>query len=174
MHENNMMTKNRTIFQNCIVVNDETQASANWAKVLGLPTEKAQTIFPDGILHYTHDQAVEYKDIRVAKYELDNFVLELLQPGETSSPWKAHLDKYGQGVFHLCVLVDDCKVFQQTLSEIGVGLPYHIGYFPRGSYSYVAAKEQLGIELSVNNNSDISEFFQALLNGSVNPLDELK
>ena len=101
-------------------------------------------------------------------------MLELLQPGETPSPWKAHLDKYGQGVFHFCVLVDDRKVFQQRLSEIGVGLPYHIGYFPHGSYSYVDAKEQLGIELSVNNIGDYSELFQALLNETANPLDELR
>ena len=168
------MTENRSIFQICIVVNDVAQVSANWAKVLSLPEEKAETIFPDGILHYTHDQAVEYKDIQVAKYQLDNFVLELLQPGETPSPWKAHLDKYGQGVFYFCVLVDGRKVFQQTLSEIGVGLLYHIGYFPQGSYSYVATKEQLGIELSVNNNGDYSALFQALLNGSANPLDEVK
>jgi len=168
------MTKDRTIIQICIVVHDVHQANANWSKVLGLPEEKVETIFRDGILHYTHDQAVDYKGIQIAKYELGNFVLELLQPGEMASPWKAHLDKYGQGVFHFCVLVDDRKVFQQSLSEIGVGLPYHIGYFPQGSYSYVAAKEQLGIELSINNYGDYSELFQALLSGEVDPLDELK
>ena len=168
------MTDNKIITQICIVVHDVKKANANWAKILDLPEEKIETIFPDGILHYTHDQPVEYKDIQVAKYQLDNFVLELLQPGETPSPWKAHLDKYGQGVFHFCVLVNDRKVFQQKLSGIGVGLPYHIGYFPRGSYSYVDAKEQLGIELSVDNNGNYSELFQALLIGSANPLDELK
>jgi methylmalonyl-CoA/ethylmalonyl-CoA epimerase len=168
------MAENRIITQICIVVHDVKHANANWAKVLGLPEEKIETIFPDGILHYTHDQAVGYKGIQVAKYQLDNFVLELLQPGETPSPWKAHLDQYGQGVFHFCVLVNDRRVFQQTLSEIGVGLPYHIGYFPQGSYSYVDAKEQLGIELSVNNIGDYSELFQALLDGSATPLDELK
>jgi catechol 2,3-dioxygenase-like lactoylglutathione lyase family enzyme len=145
------MPENRIIIRICIVVHDVHQANANWSKVLGLPEEKIETIYPDGILHYTHDQVVDYKGIQVAKYELGNFVLELLQPGEMPSPWKVHLDQYGQGVFHFCVLVDDRKVFQQSLSEIGVGLPYHIGYFPQGSYSYVDAKEQLGIELSVNN-----------------------
>ena len=38
----------------------------------------------------------------------------------------------------------------------------------------MAAKEHLGIELSVNNNSDISGLFQALLGGTAKPLDELK
>lgn len=168
------MATSRIITQICIVVHDVKQANANWSKVLGLPEEKIETIFPDGILHYTHDEPTEYKDCQVAKYQLDGFVLELIQPGETPSPWGAFLERYGQGVFHFCLLVDDRKVFQQTLSEMGVGLPYHIGYFPRGSYSYVDAREQLGLELSVNHQGDYGELFQALLNGTAAPLDELK
>lgn len=168
------MTENRTITQVCIVVHDVRQANANWAKVLRVPEEKIETIFPDGILHYTNGQAADYKDCQVAKYQLGNFVLELIQPGQTPSPWRAFLEKNGQGVFHFCVLVEDRKGFQQTLSEIGVGLPYHIGYFPGGSYSYVASRDQLGLELSVNNQADIEELFKGLQNGTAIPMDELK
>jgi catechol 2,3-dioxygenase-like lactoylglutathione lyase family enzyme len=168
------MTENRLITQICIVVNDVRQVNANWARILGVPVEKIETIFPDGILHYTHGQAVEYKDCQVAKYELDNFVLELIQPGQSPSPWRAFLEKHGQGVFHFCVLVDDRKGFQQKLSEIGVDLPYHIGYFPGGSYSYVDAQAQLGLELSVNNQADYLALFQGLLDGTAIPMDELK
>jgi len=50
-----MMTENKSITQICIVVCDVKKANANWAKVLGLSEEKIETIFPDGILHYTHD-----------------------------------------------------------------------------------------------------------------------
>ena len=169
-----MATENRIITQICIVVHDVKQANANWAKVLGVPEEKIETIFPEGILHYTHNQAVEYKDCQVAKYQLDNFVLELLQPGESPSPWRTFLEEHGQGVFHFCVMVDDRKAFQHRLSDIGVGLPYHIGYHPNGSYSYVDAKEQLGLELSVNVQADYLALFKSLLDGTANPLDELK
>jgi catechol 2,3-dioxygenase-like lactoylglutathione lyase family enzyme len=168
------MVENRMITQICIVVNDVRQTNANWARILGVPEEKIETIFPDGILHYTHGKAAEYKDCQVAKYRLDNFVLELIQPGQTPSPWRAFLEKHGQGVFHFCVIVNDRKVFQQKLSDIGVDLPYHIGYFPGGSYSYVASKEQLGLELSVNNQSDNTRLMQELLNGMSLPLDELR
>lgn len=168
------MAKDRIITQICIVVRDVKQANLNWSKVLGMPEEKIETIFPDGILHYTYGKPIEYRDCQVAKYQLDNFVLELLQPGESPSPWRAFLEKNGPGVFHFCVLVDDRKVFQQTLAGIGVDHPYHIGYHPNGSYSYVDATEQLGIELSVNNQADYRELFDQLLNGLVAPLDELK
>lgn len=168
------MSDHRIITQICIVVHDVRQANSNWAKVLGVDEETIETIFPDGILHYTHGKPTEYKDCQVAKYQLGNFVLELIQPGQSPSPWRTFLEKNGQGVFHFCLLVDDRKGFQQTLSQIGVGLPYHVGYFPGGSYSYVDAKESLGLELSVNNQADYSALFQGLLDGTLDPMDELK
>ena len=168
------MTENRIITQICIVVHDVRKVNANWAKILGVSEEKIETIFPDGILHYTHGKAVEYKDCQVAKYQLDNLVLELIQPGSTPSPWGVFLQKHGQGVFHFCIIVNDRKVFQQTLTDIGVELPYHIGYFPGGSYSYVNSSEQLGLELSVNNQADNADLIQKLLNDLALPLDELR
>lgn len=168
------MIEPKLITQVCIVVHDVAQANANWAKVLGVPAETIVTIFPDGILHYTHDKPTEYKDCQVAKYQLAGFVLELIQPGESPSPWRTFLEEHGQGVFHVCIQVDDRKGFQQTLAEIGVGLPYHIGYFPGGSYSYVDSKDALGLELSVNNQGDYRSLFDGLLQGTANPLDELK
>ena len=168
------MTENRIITQICIVVHDVRKVNSNWAKVLGVPEEKIETIFSDGIIHYTYGKAAEYKDCQVAKYQLDNFVLELIQPGQSPSPWRTFLEKHGQGVFHFCVLVNDRKAFQQTLSGIGVDLPYHVGYHPNGSYSYVDAKEQLGLELSVNNQADYRGLIRGLLDGTAIPLDELQ
>lgn len=169
------MTENRFITQICVVVNDVRRANTNWAKVLGMPEAKIETIFPTGgaILHYTDDRPAEYTDLQVAKYHLDHLVLELMQPGPAPSPWRAFLDRNGPGVYHFCMLVGDRKSFQQTLSDIGVGLPYHIGYFPGGSYSYVDSRDQLGLELSVNTQADYSTLFQGLLNGSHTPLNEL-
>ena len=74
------------VTQICIVVHDVRKVNSNWAKILGVPEEKIETIFPDGIFHYTNGMALEYKDCQLAKYQLDNFVLELLQPGPTPSP----------------------------------------------------------------------------------------
>ena len=89
------MTEKRMITQVCIVVKDVRKASLNWASVLGVPEEKIETIFPDGIYHYTHGNAVEYKDCQVVKYTLDGFILELIQPGESDSSWKTFLEKNG-------------------------------------------------------------------------------
>lgn len=168
------MTENRIITQICVVVHDVREANSNWAKILGLPPAEIETIFSGGILHYTHGKATEYKDCQVAKYQLENFILELMQPGPTPSPWRAFLEKNGQGVFHFCIFVNDRKVFQQRLAEMGVNLPYHIGYHPYGSYSYVDSKAQLGLELSVNTQGDYADLIQKLLSGAALPMDELR
>ena len=168
------MTERTLITQICVVVHDVEQVNARWARVLGLPEAEIVTVFQGGILHYTHGQPAEYIDCQVAKYDLGQVVLELIQPGQAPSPWKDFLERHGQGVFHFCVLVKDRQGFQQTLADIGVGLPYHIGYFPQGSYSYVASTDQLGLELSVNTLTDYSELFRQLQDGSARPLDELK
>ncbi|HEU5098218.1 MAG TPA: VOC family protein [Roseiflexaceae bacterium] len=168
------MAETRMITQLCIVVRDVRQASANWARILGVPQATIVTIFPDGILHYTHGQATDYKDCQVALYRLDHIVLELIQPGTTPSPWKSFLERNGQGVFHFCMLVNNRNDFQQRLTDIGVDLPYHIGYHSGGSYSYVDSREQLGVELSANHQADNTDVIQKLLNGMSLPLDELR
>lgn len=168
------MSESVLVTQICVVVRDVGRANAHWARVLGVPEAEIVTVFPPGILHYTHGAPAEYTDCRVAKYDLGQMVLELIQPGESPSPWRAFLEKHGQGVFHFCVVVKDRKGFQQTLTDIGVGLPYHIGYFPQGSYSYVAATDALGLELSVNLLTDDGVLFQQLQTGAAIPLDELK
>jgi catechol 2,3-dioxygenase-like lactoylglutathione lyase family enzyme len=163
------------IFQVCVVVADVHQANANWAKVLGRPAVPVETIFPEqGILHFTHGQAMAYTDCQVAKYALEGFVLELIQPGAGPSPWREFLEARGQGVFHVCLRVEDRADFQRTLSEIGVGQPYHIGYFPQGSYSYVDANRALGLALSINHSADHGALMQALAAGTAAPFDEWK
>jgi len=168
------MTSRATIFQICVVVHDVRQANSNWARVLGRPEAEIHIIFAVEIVHYTHGKPVDYTDCQVAKYPLDGFVLELIQPGRTASPWRDFLDRNGQGVFHVCVQVDERKTFQQTLSGIGVGLPYHVGYYPEGSYCYVDSSRQLGLDLSVNHRADYGPLLAGLLAGSVAPFDEIK
>ena len=168
------MTQNKILTQICVVVHDVKQVSSNWAKVLGLPEASIATVFPDGILHYTDGVSREYRDLQVAKYELDNIILELLQPGKDPSPWRTFLEEHGQGVFHFCIFVTDRRGFQQTLTEVGIPMPYHIGYHPYGSYSYVHSREQLGLELSVNLSADYSDLMKQLTAGLALPFDELK
>jgi hypothetical protein len=158
----------------CVVVKDVHTSTANWAKVLGLPQAGVETIFSGDIIHFTDGNQTAYTDCQVAKYDLDAFVLELIQPGKSQSPWRKHLEIKGEGVFHVCLNVGDRKVFQKTMHDLGVDLPYHVGYYPGGSYSYVDTSKALGLELSLNHTGDYSELIDLLRNGTASPLDEIK
>ncbi len=162
------------LFQICIVVHDVRQANAHWARLLDRPEAPVEVIFQGGIVHHTHGQPADYVDCQVAKHDLGHLVLELMQPGPGPSPWRDHLDRHGQGVFHVCLQVDDRRAFQRQLGEIGVGLPYHVGYWPGGSYSYVDTRAQLGLELSVNHQADHTQLMQALLSGAAQPFDDMR
>ncbi|KQO12709.1 VOC family protein [Paenibacillus sp. Leaf72] len=170
-----MMTQSPPVMtQICLVVHDAKQASANWSKVLGVQQAPVEIFPTEGLLHYTHEKAAEYSGCKVAKYELGHFILELMQPAETPSPWRTFLDNNGQGVFHFCLFVDDRKAMYDTLEGIGAEQPYHVGYFGKGSYSYVDTKAQLGLELSINNLADTSQLMELLVKGLAKPLDEVK
>jgi hypothetical protein len=157
-----------------VVVRDVQTANANWAKVLRRPSATVELLFPPGMLHFTHGQRVDYVDCQVAKYDLGPLVLELMQPGPGASPWRDFLDRNGPGVFHVCLKVDDRRSVQSDLSDIGVGMPYHVGYWPGGSYAYVDTARQLGLELSINHSADMTALMQDLLSGQARALDELK
>ncbi|MEY4748367.1 MAG: hypothetical protein RIQ60_581 [Pseudomonadota bacterium] len=168
------MPSQRSLFQICVVVPDVLAANAHWARVLGRPAASVERLFPPGILHISHGQQVDYVDCQVAKYDLGHLVLELMQPGPGPSPWRDFLDRNGPGVFHVCLKVDDRRALHDDLAAIGVGLPYHVGYWPGGSYSYVDATQQLGLELSINHNADMTALMQDLLSGRAQAFDELK
>ncbi len=169
------MSQRSPVFtQICIVVHDAEQASENWAKVLGVPQAPAELWTTEQLRHYTNGEYTEYSGCKVAKYELEHLVLELMQPSADPSPWRAFLDKHGQGVFHFCLFVNDRKTMYHNLNEIGAPLPYHIGYFAQGSYSYVDTKDQLGLELSINQLADNREWLDLLAQGKAQPLDEVK
>ena len=127
------MTGNRLITQICIVVHDVEKTSANWARVLDIPAAEVVTIFPKGIYHYTSGEATDYRatdyratnyratnyeatdyeDCRVAKFELGNIGLELLQPGPNRSPWRTFLEQNGPGVMHVCLAVVSFRRFSR-------------------------------------------------------------
>lgn len=120
-----------------------------------VPEAAVEIIFPEGIEHVTYDKPAIYKDCRVAKYQLQNIMVELIEPGEKSRPWRHFLEKHGTGVFHVCMFVQKPDEIYERLREIGVRKSYHVGTFDSGFYSYVAAKDQLGIELSINHLNQI-------------------
>ena len=96
-----------------------------------------------------------------------------MEPGPGPNPWRDHLESRGEGVFHFCLKTNDRTEFHKTLAAMDVGKPYHIGYWPGGSYSYVATAKTLGVDLCIQSLTDPVTLYERLATGSHKPLSEL-
>jgi len=138
-----------------ILVKDLDRAIANWERVLGIQASKPFSLPPpEEVPTFTDGRPGDYSDCRLATFQLENCTLELVQPGERAGPWKDLLDRKGEGVQHLSFIVPDRKKAQGELQAIGAPKPYHIGYWPGGTYSFTDSVAQLGVEINIKTEDD--------------------
>jgi catechol 2,3-dioxygenase-like lactoylglutathione lyase family enzyme len=146
-----------------ILVKDIRKATDNWSKILGLPKPNIWTLPPFGeVPTFTDGKPGDYTDCQLAVFELENVKIELVQPGPNSGPWKEKLDRDGEGLQHLSFIVPDRKKAQDTLKETGASAPYHIGYWPGGTYAFVDTAEQCGVEINIKTDVNNTEIIKKL------------
>jgi catechol 2,3-dioxygenase-like lactoylglutathione lyase family enzyme len=138
-----------------ILVKDLDKALINWERVLGIkPSEPFYLPPASEVPSFTGGQPGDYTDCRLATFQLENCVLELVQPGEKPGPWKDMLDRRGEGVQHISFVVPDRKKAQDELKAIGAPKPYHIGYWPGGTYSFTDSVSELGLDINIKTDDD--------------------
>ena len=134
----------------------ETMMKA-WGELLGL--EECPRIWnipgPETAPTFTNGQLELYKDCWISVIELDNLVLEAVQPGEEPSPWKTFLEKHGEGFMHMAFLVPDEEEAVRSIQKAaGTEGFYHIGYYPGQSYAFYDTFDVLKTELNIKVNKD--------------------
>lgn len=125
----------RRVAQVGIIVRDIDAASAAWAKLLGCDVPK---------WHWTgaYDEArTEYRGqptparAKLAFFRLDNLDIELIEPDEHPSTWRAWLDEHGEGVHHVAFEIEGMKAHSEALTEAGLALEQR-GEYTGGRYAY--------------------------------------
>jgi catechol 2,3-dioxygenase-like lactoylglutathione lyase family enzyme len=138
-----------------ILVKDLDKAIKNWEQVLGVKAGEPFYLPPSiEVPSFTNGDRGDYTDCRITTIQLDNCMLELVQPGSKPSPWKEKLDRDGEGVQHISFVVPDRKQAQDALKAAGAMPPYHIGYWPGGTYSFTDTVPQLGVEINIKTDDD--------------------
>jgi methylmalonyl-CoA/ethylmalonyl-CoA epimerase len=95
-----------------------------------------------------------YLNLRYRYANLDNFQLQLCQPGEGDTPQRRFLEERGEGVFHLGFAVPDLDAGEKEGLELGFGiisrgrLPDHTGF----TY-FDTAQRGAGVTLEIRNSS---------------------
>jgi catechol 2,3-dioxygenase-like lactoylglutathione lyase family enzyme len=138
-----------------ILVKDLDKALENWEKVLGIKANTPFNLPPSSeVPAFTNGDMGDYTDCRIATIQLENCMLEFVQPGNKASPWKEKLDRDGEGVQHISFIVPDRKKAQDALKAAGAPPPYHIGYWPGGTYSFTNSVPELGVEINIKTDDD--------------------
>lgn len=86
-----------------IVVQDTEEALGFYRDTLGLPV--------------VVDERIESGGVRLTHLDLGNIHLQLVQPLIPDHPLQAHLKERGEGLHHLCFLVDDVEQTLRTLPK---------------------------------------------------------
>lgn len=146
------------------VTSDIEKMVKNWAQLLGvekpiiknIPSKEKAPALTEGILE-------DYKDTKIAVFQLENTKIEIVEPGDEPSPWKTFLEKHGEGVQHLAFKVPDREKAEEELKNIESDNRFHIGYYPNGTYAFYDSIAALGVEINIKTDDDNTELIQKLL-----------
>lgn len=143
----NMTELFRALHHVCVVVHDLEKSLAYY-----------QRIGFDGWFDYPKGTAYEEFNVpdvaasKVMKYkccDLDNFQLQLCQPGPEDSPQRRHLDTYGESVYHLGFEVDDLLGSKADGEKSGMAVIAN-GHRSDGTgFCYFDTKADAGVVLEI-------------------------
>lgn len=144
------------IKQICICVWDLEKAEKSWNALLGKQAERLVTPLWSEVPSYTDNKADTFEHVEFLVYHLDGGVnLEIFGPGKGENPWRSFLEKHGEGVMNLAFFTDDReKTYEAIHSFAEAKGPYHEGFYPGGTYTFVDTWNELGVELNVKRDED--------------------
>jgi len=133
----------KRVTQIAIVVRDIEKASAVWSKLLDM--EKPSIVETEGLesTHMTFRGKPSNGKAKLCFLNLENLVLEFVQPVDGPSTWQDFLDRRGEGIHHIAFHVGDLKGTLERLRKIGINFEQQ-GDFKGGCYVYTDPKNELG------------------------------
>lgn len=134
----------RRVAQIAVVVRDVEQAARNYAALFGLPVPP---IIPAGeeLTNHTYRGRPTNARCLLAFFNLDNTMIELIQPLGGDSSWQQVLDERGEGMHHIAFRVTDGAGKAKQLAAAGMPVLHQGGDPATGQFTYFDAREKLGI-----------------------------
>jgi len=103
--------KNGSIYHIAIAVRNLSESEKLYENILGLRVKHRETVEDQGV-----------KTVMLQPVSGGGTSIELLEPLHEKSPISAFLDKRGEGIHHICFLVDDLESKLKELKKKGVRL----------------------------------------------------
>ena len=131
-----------------VIVKDVDKASANLAKILGIPAPKPA--LAQGPVPFAKDLKADPNAVpKFIQIPFGNTVIELLEPRGGVSPWRNHLEKHNGGLHHIAFGVPDLDAAVGVLTKNGA----KVEFMRPGMRGYVNADDQVGFTFEVFQNA---------------------
>jgi methylmalonyl-CoA/ethylmalonyl-CoA epimerase len=140
--------KFRHIAQIGMVVKDIEEARAAWAELLGV--EKPPIVETEGweSSRMTFKGKPSEGRAKLSFFDLENIVVELIQPISGPSTWRDFVEKYGEGVHHIAFNIENLEETLERFKKIGI-LVEQRGDYEGGCYVYTDSKRKLGATIEL-------------------------
>lgn len=140
------------ICQISVCVEDLRKAEKSYTALLGVEPIRFKLSPFKEVPAFTHgkpDHGMQKIDFLVYNLE-GGIALEVYGPCPEGTPAQEFLKKHGPGVMNFAFMVNDRKLAYDEIAKVcEQGQPYHEGYFPDCTYSFVDTFEELGTELNI-------------------------
>jgi len=134
------------LYHVAIAVRDLEKAEELYQTALGLKVERREVV---------EDQGVRTSMLVPEK---GGAAIELLEPLDDNSPISKFLEKRGEGIHHICFLVDDIEATLNRLKDQGVGLidesPRQGAYNSRVAFIHPKAMNGVLVEIAEINKTE--------------------
>ena len=151
-----MAVASKMVCQVALIVEDLDKIVAHYRETFGLP-EPNVFFLPkaDAVPAFMDGKPGDYSDCRMAVFELENLVLEIVQPGAGDSPWRRWMDAHGPGVQHLGFMIPEANKAEafRALEKTGSGM-YHAGFYPDLTYTFVDGFDAFGVDFNIKWKTD--------------------
>ncbi|MFB5195168.1 VOC family protein [Neobacillus sp. KR4-4] len=124
--------------QLAIVVRDLDAAAEAYCKLLDVEKPPVIQSGPSELTQVTFEGKPTEADSKYMFINTPLLQLELIEPGDSPSTWKKHLETYGEGVHHISFVVDDMEEKMRLLEDMGYPVIQRGNFWNgKGRYAYM-------------------------------------
>ena len=138
----------KTICQIALVVKDVEATAKRYADLFGVPTPEVFLVPPYEEAKTTYMGEPTPTRAKLAVFDLGQVVLELTEPDQHPSSWKAHLDAFGEGVHHIAFMTKSRDEVKNYFQSLGIN-ERHYGEYHGGNYTVFDAAALFGVKIQV-------------------------
>ena len=124
--------------QLAIVVRDLDAAADAYCKLLGVEKPPVIQSGPSELTQVIFEGKPTEADSKYMFINTPLLQLELIEPGDSPSTWKNHLETYGEGVHHISFVVNDMEEKMKLLEDMGYPVIQRGNFWNgKGRYAYM-------------------------------------